>query len=87
MSDMFGMTTRHSDMLYHKNRLFMFWTEVGDQPEHIKASEIVLSADWNDWKRGETWPVMFPKGHDEGEHLELTKSVRGEAKEPVRQLR
>lgn len=84
---MFSHTARHSDMLYHNGRLFMIWSEIGEAPEHIKATEIMVTPDWKDWKRGETESILLPFGEDEGENLPLTKSVLGEASTRVRQLR
>ena len=78
---------RHAALMVRGDRLLVFYTRVGDVPEHIVACEIPLTDDWRAWRPGPATSVLKPERDDEGAALELRPSVRGLAAEPVRELR
>ncbi len=84
---LFDANMRHAALLVRGDRLLVFYTRVGDVPEHIVACEIPLSDDWRDWRPGPTISVLKPERDYEGAGLALRPSVRGLAAEPVRELR
>ena len=84
---LFPSNMRHAALLVREDRLLVFYTRVGDVPEHIVACEILLTDDWHDWRPGTTVSVLEPERDYEGANLALRPSVRGLAGEPVRELR
>jgi hypothetical protein len=78
---------RHTALLKRGNRLTVFWTRVGDDPEHILATDIALEGDWQRWQAGPPVEVLRPEFEWEGAHLPPGPSYRGAICEPVRQLR
>ena len=78
---------RHSALLVDGSNLLVFFTNVGDVPECILLSIIELSADWLTWKASKPVKVLEPEMDYEGGNLPLVPSVRGIAREPVRELR
>lgn len=87
----FDANMRHAALLLRRNRLgdrlLVFYTRVGDAPEHIVVSEIELTDDWHAWHPSCAVPVLTPERDYEGADLALRASVRGLAPEPVRALR
>lgn len=84
---LFPPNMRHAALLVREDRLLVFYTRVGDVPEHIVACEIPLTDDWHDWRPEATVSVLEPEYDYEGGNLALRPSVRGLAEEPVRELR
>jgi len=78
---------RHSALKLEDDILFVFYSNVGDKPEHIVLSTIDLSPDWMTWQATAPISVLQPELDYEGAHLPLKTSIRGWAPEPVRQLR
>ncbi len=78
---------RHPAVVLRGNRLGVFYSRVGDVPEHIVYSEIDLSGDWTTWQATPAVTVLEPELAYEGADLSVERSVDGSAKEPVRQLR
>lgn len=83
----FDANMRHAALLIDGDRLLVFYTRVGDRPEHIVVSEIDLARDWRQWQPTEPTKVLEPERAWEGASLELRPSVRGLARGPVRELR
>lgn len=83
----FEPSMRHSALLIRGDRMFVFYSQVGDVPERILVAEIDLSRDWRDWRPGSPVTVLEPERDYEGGSLELRPSVRGMASSPVRELR
>jgi len=83
----FEPNMRHSALLIRRDRLFVFYTRIGDTPERILVADIELSDDWGEWRPGPTVTVLEPEQDYEGGNLPLRPSVRGMASEPVRELR
>ena len=84
---LFGRNTRHMGLLQRDDELLVFWTRVGDTPEHILCSRIALGRDWTEWRASEPVEVLRPEANWEGADLPLAASVRGAALEPLNQLR
>ena len=84
---LFNPNMRHCAVLIRDNQLLVFWTQVGDVPEHIKLSVIDLSQDWMDWQTAELGEVLRPERDYEGANAPLEPSVRSTAYGEVNQLR
>lgn len=83
---------RHCALLLRGNTLHVFWTRVGDAPEHILHSTIDVSGAWTvaataRWTVSEPTSVLVPEEAWEGADLPVEPSVRGQVTEPVCQLR
>ena len=84
---LFNSSMRHSALLKRGNILTVFWTQVGDVPEHIKVSTIDLSGDWLGWSETLGVEVLRPTYDWEGANAPLEPSVRSTAYGHVNQLR
>lgn len=84
---LFNQHMRHSAVLVRNNQLWVFWTQVGDVPEHIKLSTIDLSDDWMRWTATSGVEVLRPEHAWEGADAQLVPSVRSTAYGLVNQLR
>ncbi|MDA1092046.1 MAG: hypothetical protein O3A25_02065 [Acidobacteria bacterium] len=84
---LFNPLMRHSALLKRGNTLMVFWTQVGDVPEHIKLSTIDLSGDWMEWTETPGLEVLRPEHDWEGADAPLEPSVRSTAYGHVNQLR
>ncbi len=84
---LFNPNMRHAALLKRGNTLLVFWTEVGEVPEHIKLSRIDLSGDWMTWKDTPGVEVLQPELAWEGADAPLEPSVRSTAYGHVNQLR
>ncbi|MCX6330040.1 MAG: hypothetical protein NTZ85_11100, partial [Bacteroidia bacterium] len=78
---------RHVAILQRNNTLYVFYSRIGDTPEHIQYSKILLSADWNKWESTTPVSVLEPLLDYEGVKNPVKKSVSGISKKPVRELR
>ena len=84
---LFNPRMRHSALLQRGNTLFVFWTQVGDVPEHVKLSTLDLSGDWSGWSETPGVEVLRPEHPWEGADAPLEPSVRSTAYGHVNQLR
>ena len=84
---LFSKHMRHAAVLRKNSTLYVFWTEVGDTPEHIKLSSIDISGDWYQWEVSTTLEVLRPEHAWEGANAPLRPSVRSVAYGSVNQLR
>ena len=84
---LFPRTMRHSALLKRGNTLFVFWSNVGDKPEHILLSTVEIEGDWSGWKASEARSVLLPEEGWEGADRPLVASVRDAINVRVRQLR
>ncbi len=84
---LFNGRMRHSALLQRGNILYVFWTQVGDVPEHVKVSTIDLSGDWMSWSESPGVEVLRPEHAWEGADAPLEPSVRSTAYGHVNQLR
>ena len=89
--NLFESSMRHAALHLRQDcrgdRLLIFFTQVGDVPEHIVVCEIELTDNWHDWRPGPVTSVLMPERDYEGAGLALQASVRGLAPEQVRELR
>ncbi len=84
---LFNANMRHSALLIRDNTLFVFWTQVGDVPEHIMLSTIDISGEWESWQQTPGIEVLRPQYEWEGSNAPLEPSVRSTAYGVVNQLR
>jgi hypothetical protein len=84
---LFTEDMRHSAVTVRENILFVFYTDVGDDPERILVSMIDLSTDWESWKESSSAVVLEPEKDWEGGLMPAEPSVRGYARSFVRELR
>ena len=83
----FTTNMRHSALLIRDERLYVFFTNRGDEPERIMLSTIELKDDWNEWTATEPIEVLRPERNYEGADLPLEASRGGYIDERVHQLR
>jgi hypothetical protein len=84
---LFPSTMRHSALLKRDDVLHVFWTRVGDTPEHILLSKVDISGDWSTWTVSEPMSVLYPEEQWEGADRPLAASVRDAINVRVNQLR
>ena len=84
---MFTPHARHHALLVNRNRVFVFWTEVGEAPEHIKVSVINLKGGFESLQINHLQSVLKPELEWEGATEPLEPSVRSVAYGRVNQLR
>ncbi|HRW03827.1 MAG TPA: hypothetical protein P5121_01955 [Caldilineaceae bacterium] len=84
---LFNENMRHSALLRRDHLLYVFYSEAGDCPEHIKVATIDLRPAWLAWQPSAPRSVLFPETDYEGGNLPLQPSERGAIHERVRQLR
>lgn len=84
---LFGPNLRHTTLLRRDDTLYVFYTEAGDCPEHIKVVTIDLRVDWLAWQPSAPTSVLLPELDYEGSNLPLIPSERGSIHEPAHQLR
>lgn len=84
---LFNKNMRHAAFLKRHERLYVFWTQVGDTPEKILMSTIDLSGDWQDWQETKAVEVLRPEHSWEGADAPLEPSLRSVAYGHVNQLR
>ena len=84
---LFNPDMRHNAVLVRGELLHVFWTQVGDAPEHIKHSTIALTDDWSGWRVENTVEVLRPEVAYEGADAPLEPSMRSTAYGVVNQLR
>jgi len=78
---------RHAAVKVVGDTLLVFYSRVGDEPEHILLSKIALQQDWNAWAPTQPVTVALPKENYEGADLPIEKSKGGLYYGKVRQLR
>jgi hypothetical protein len=84
---LFPPTMRHCAVLRRGESLLVFWTRVGDAPEHVLLSIVDLAGDWKSWRASEPIDVLYPELAWEGADLPVRPSVRDAINVRVRQLR
>lgn len=84
---LFNPAMRHSALLKRGDRLYVFWTQVGDAPESILLSTIDLSPPWTQWKDSGPRAVLRPERDWEGADRPVEPSLRSTAYGKVNQLR
>ncbi|MEJ2130038.1 MAG: hypothetical protein P8Y95_00045 [Gammaproteobacteria bacterium] len=84
---LFEPSMRHAAVMKRETTLFVFWTRVGDVPEHILLSRVDLRPDWTEWTATPPEDILLPETDWEGAREPLVPSRRGAIMEPVNQLR
>ena len=84
---LFNKNMRHAAVLHRESELYVFWSEVGDTPEHIKMTKIDITQDWLEWTLTDETAVLRPEYAWEGADAPLIPSVRSVAYGCVNQLR
>lgn len=84
---LFVPNMRHAALLKRENKLYVFWTRVGDAPESILLSTIDVSDDWQQWQESEERLLLSPERDWEGAEAPNEPSVRSSAYGLVNQLR
>jgi len=69
------------------NRLYVFFTAIGDAPERMMLSTIDMTADWTEWRASTPVEVMRPETAYECANLPIEPSAVGDVEVPVRQIR
>ncbi|MCL6629211.1 MAG: hypothetical protein K6U00_06405 [Armatimonadetes bacterium] len=82
-----GRMMRHSALRLKGNTLTVFYSVIGDAPEHIVSSIIELTDDWTEWKPSPPVSILLPEEEYEGAALPVERSRMGWAPEPINQLR
>jgi hypothetical protein len=83
----FTTDMRHSALLIRDDRLYVFFSQAGEQPERILLSTIDLSDDWRQWAATDPIEVLRPERDYEGADLPNEPSRRGYIDDRVNQLR
>ena len=68
---------RHLAVLKQADRLIVFYSRIGDEPERILASVIDLRPDWKEWTASGPIEVIKPEHPYEGSDLPLVASKGG----------
>jgi hypothetical protein len=84
---LFNPNMRHAAVLKRDGALLVFWTRVGDAPERILLSRIMLHGDWHGWHDEPPVEVMRPDRPWEGAEAPCVPSLRSTAYGVVNQLR
>jgi hypothetical protein len=78
---------RHSALMRDGDALWIFFSQVGDDPERILLSRVQLRGDWRGWRASEPAELLAPERPWEGAQLPRAASHTGWAPQPVNQLR
>lgn len=84
---LFPNTMRHGAVMKRQDTLYIFWSRVGDTPEHILMSTVDVSLDWQHWQASDPVSVLLPEMSYEGADQPLVPSVRDAINIRVNQLR
>ena len=84
---LFNPKMRHSAVMVRGDRLWVFWTQAGDAPEHIKLSTVQLTRDWKNWRQVDHGEVLRPEKSWEGANAPVMPSMRSTAYGTVNELR
>jgi hypothetical protein len=78
---------RHVAPLVRGDKLYVFFSAIGDAPEKILLSTIALHGDWTTWKASPPVEVLAPREKYECPDLPVTPSRAGESEGPENALR
>lgn len=78
---------RHVALAVRSNRLYVFFTQIGDAPERVMLSTIDMNGDWTSWRASSAVDVLAPEAAYECPDLPNLPSESGDVEEPVRQIR
>lgn len=83
----YARRVRHVAVLVRRNKLYVFFSAIGDAPEKILLSTIVLDRDWLNWKASAAVEVLAPREPYECVELPVTPSKAGESEGKEHALR
>ena len=78
---------RHVGLLLKGETLYVFFSVIGDAPEHIQLSTVTLKGDWHEWKASEARDVLTVQEKWECSGLAVVASKAGESDGPEHALR
>lgn len=79
---------RHTAVSLNGDKLVVFYSQKGDEPERILNCEVNLSeGSWKSWKAGEPNEILKPEMDYEGVNLPVQKSENGFSRNPVHEVR
>lgn len=78
---------RHVALLQRGDSLWVFFTAIGDAPEHVVAARVDLTGDWTSWHADGFHDVLTPETPYECASLPDAPSESGDISTPVRQIR
>ena len=78
---------RHVAVLPQGDSLTVFYSKIGDAPEHILMTRIRMTEQWKAWKATSPVPVIYPQTGYEGYALKAAPSLRGSSSKPENGLR
>jgi len=79
---------RHAALAVANEKLYIYYSRIGDTPERILMSTVLLDKDnWLHWKASQPKEVIRPATNYEGVDLPILVSKIGTIKEKVHQLR
>ncbi len=78
---------RHLALLQKGNLMYIFYSRIGDAPEHIQYSKMLLTGDWKSWVATAPTSLLESQKDYEGVAYPIKKSVSGASKTPVHELR
>jgi hypothetical protein len=78
---------RHVALLRRDNTMFVFFTAIGDAPEHVLVSTIDVRGDWRSWKASQPVDLIAPQAAYECADLPNKPSAAGEIDGRARQIR
>ncbi len=82
-----GEGFRHGEVHRVGNKLYVFYTRMGDAPERILYVEVALNPDWKSWRASDPVELMRPQLDWEGTDLPVTTSTMGAETGRVHALR
>jgi hypothetical protein len=83
----FAGRVRHVSLVVRGDRLIVFFTAIGDAPEHILMASVNLGADWSTWQASGIVDVLSPETAYECADLPNRPSEAGDISVPVKQIR
>ena len=84
---LFPGTMRHAALYRRGTLLFVFWSNVGDDPERIIMSTVDLAGDWSTWQASARRDVLQTERPWEGADQPRRPSVRDAINIPVHEVR
>jgi hypothetical protein len=83
----FARRVRHVAVLPRGDKLYVFFSAIGEAPEKIMLSSIDLKGDWKTWRATPAVEVLAPREKYECSDIPLTPSKAGESEGPENALR
>lgn len=78
---------RHVAVVVRGDKLYVFFTGIGDAPERVLLWTIALTADWRAWRASQPVEVLRPQAAYECTVIPISASKAGEAEGPEHALR